>query len=42
MPDDRGRSLLPLFVAEPREPDRPYYFENWDDRAWGWSAAGTS
>lgn len=29
-PADRGRSLLPLFAAEPREPTRPYYFENWD------------
>lgn len=27
-PGDRGRSLVPLLIEEPREPARPYYFEN--------------
>jgi hypothetical protein len=27
-PGDRGRSLVPLFIEEPQEPKRPYYFEN--------------
>lgn len=27
-PGDRGRSLVPLFIEEPQEARRPYYFEN--------------
>jgi HEAT repeat protein len=27
-PGDSGRSLVPLLMEEPREPERPYYFEN--------------
>lgn len=27
-PGDRGRSLVPLFLEEPQEPRRAYYFEN--------------
>ncbi|MBC8067198.1 MAG: sulfatase-like hydrolase/transferase, partial [Deltaproteobacteria bacterium] len=29
--DARGRSLVPLFVGERDQPERPYYFANWDD-----------
>lgn len=28
---DRGRSLVPLFVSEPQEPQRPYFFEAADN-----------
>jgi hypothetical protein len=27
-PSDRGRSLVPLLIEEPQQPDRGYYFEN--------------
>lgn len=27
-PGDRGRSLVPLLIEEPQQPDRGYYFEN--------------
>jgi hypothetical protein len=30
-PADRGRSLVPLFVAEPQQPERPYFFEAADN-----------
>lgn len=30
-PSDRGRSLVPLFVSEPQEPARPYFFEAADN-----------
>jgi hypothetical protein len=30
-PNDRGRSLVPLFVSEPQQPDRPYFFEAADN-----------
>ncbi len=34
-PGDRGRSLVPLFIQDPREPERPYYFENSDATTMG-------
>lgn len=30
-PADRGRSLVPLFVSEPQQPERPYFFEAADN-----------
>jgi hypothetical protein len=30
-PNDRGRTLVPLFVSEPQQPARPYFFEAADN-----------